>query len=179
MSTYIAFLRAINLGARRTFGKDDLRAAVEGAGCTGVETYLNTGNVLLRSSLRSRVRVESMLEETFLADRGFEVATIVFTPAELRGLAADAAAYGGLVSGGRHYLELLRSRPDADLVADLEALPVPGRLLRLSPRAVHLLVPPDHPNGTGAQLPSPLVKRLGVSTNRTAKVVAELASRWS
>ena len=43
--TYAAFLRAINLGATRKFPKDAIKAAVEGAGMTDVETYINTGNV--------------------------------------------------------------------------------------------------------------------------------------
>src|SRR4051794_20858140 len=45
MPTYVAFLRAINLGATRKFPKDAIRAATEAAGGSGVETYINTGNV--------------------------------------------------------------------------------------------------------------------------------------
>ena len=43
MATYIAFLRAINLGATRKFPKDAIKASVEAAGGTDVETYINTG----------------------------------------------------------------------------------------------------------------------------------------
>lgn len=88
MPTYIAFLRAINLGKHRKFPKDPLRAAVERAGFTGVETHINTGNVRLTTTMRSRARVEEALERSFVADRGFEVPTIVFTPRELTELTA-------------------------------------------------------------------------------------------
>ena len=44
--------------------------------------------------MRSRARIEAALEQAFLADRGFEVPTIVFTPAELRAVADEAAAFG-------------------------------------------------------------------------------------
>ncbi|HEY9564422.1 MAG TPA: DUF1697 domain-containing protein, partial [Nocardioides sp.] len=47
MPSYVAFLRAINLGAKRKFPKDDPRSAVESAGFTDVETHINTGNVRL------------------------------------------------------------------------------------------------------------------------------------
>jgi uncharacterized protein (DUF1697 family) len=57
MATYIAFLRAINLGATRKFPKDAIRASVEAAGGTDVETYINTGNVRFDSRLRSRAKV--------------------------------------------------------------------------------------------------------------------------
>lgn len=80
MATYVAFLRAINLGAKRKFPKDAIVAAVEAAGFTEVETYINTGNVRFDTTMRSRAKIEAALEEAFLADRGFEVPTIVFTP---------------------------------------------------------------------------------------------------
>ncbi len=58
VATYIGFLRAINLGAKRKFPKDEVVAAVERAGCTDVATHLNTGNVRFDSRLRSRAKVE-------------------------------------------------------------------------------------------------------------------------
>ena len=112
MPTYVAFLRAINLGATRKFPKADIVAATEAAGGTDVATHINTGNVLLTTTLRSRAKVEAALEQAYEADRGFAVPTIVFTPAEIREIAADAdgdgapgpplrlAAQGGADRGG-------------------------------------------------------------------------------
>ena len=87
---YVAFLRAINLGPTRKFPKAAIVEAVEDCGFTDVETYINTGNVRFRCSLRSRAKVEQALEKSFRKHAGFEVPTIVFTPAELRQVAADA-----------------------------------------------------------------------------------------
>ena len=44
MPTYIAFLRAINVG-KRMFANAAIVQACEDAGFTDVETYINTGNV--------------------------------------------------------------------------------------------------------------------------------------
>ena len=79
MPTYVAFLRAINLGATRKFPKDAIKAAAEKAGFTDVETYINTGNLRVTTRMRSRAKVEAALEKAFLEDRGFEVPTIAFT----------------------------------------------------------------------------------------------------
>ena len=84
MPTYIAFLRAINVG-KRMFAKGAIIQACEDAGFTDVETYINTGNVRVTTRLRSRAKVETALEEAFAASAGFDVPTIVFTP---RGRAA-------------------------------------------------------------------------------------------
>ena len=79
MPTYVAFLRAINLGPNRKFPKADIVAATEAAGGTDVETYINTGNVRLTSGLRSAAKVEAALEKAYEEQTGFAVPTIVFT----------------------------------------------------------------------------------------------------
>ena len=91
MPTYVAFLRAINLGPNRKFAKAAIVEAVEECGFTDVETYINTGNVRFTASMRSRAKVEQALEKAFRKHAGFEVPTIVFTTAELRQIAADAS----------------------------------------------------------------------------------------
>jgi len=175
VATYIGFLRAINLGAKRKFPKADIVAAVERAGFTDVETYINTGNVRFGTTMRSRPRIEAALEEAFAADRGFEVPTIVFTPAELRAVAADARRFAD-GHEGRHYVSLLKSEPTAAQVATLEAAGTAGEVAKVGGRAVHLLLGPNYHE---ARLTNALVeKHLGVATNRNLTVVEALAEKW-
>src|ERR1700742_3230902 len=89
MPTHLGFLRAVNIG-KRAYRTADLGAALEAAGYGEVDTYIQTGNIRVDSPLRSRAKVEAALEAVFLADRGFEVPTIVFSPAELAELVAGA-----------------------------------------------------------------------------------------
>lgn len=177
MATYVAFLRAINLGARRKFPMAGLRACLEAAGLADVETYINTGNVRFGSRMRSTGRVAAFLEETFLADRGFEVPTVVFTPAELRAVYADAMALEQPVAGEcRRYVTLLRDDPDATAAAAVDALSFEGEAARVIGRAVHVWLT----NGVqGARLDNARLERaLGVATTRDLKVIATLAERW-
>src|SRR6476619_5383158 len=106
MPTYIAFLRAINVG-KRQFRKASIVKACEDAGFTDVETYINTGNVRVTTPLRSRAKVEAALEKAFRTEAGFEVPTIVLTPAELSAVAAYAEE-AGKSHTGRHYVSLLK-----------------------------------------------------------------------
>src|ERR1700754_130933 len=110
VATYIGFLRALNLGPTRKFAKASIVRAVEAAGFTEVATYINTGNVRFDTTMRSRARIEAALEEAFLADRGFEVPTMVFTRAELRDIAADAERFAD-GHDGHHYVSLLKDEP--------------------------------------------------------------------
>ncbi|WP_243059409.1 DUF1697 domain-containing protein [Nocardioides sp. SR21] len=173
MATYIAFLRAINLGAKRKFPKDAIKAAVEGAGFTNVETYINTGNVRLDSTLRSRAKIEAALEKAFLADRGFEVPTIVFTQKELAAIAEEAASFG---HGGRHYVSLLKDVPTDAAVKAVEETSTAEEVAKVGGRAVHLLLGDNYHE---ARLTNAAVeKKLGVATNRNLTVISALAEKW-
>jgi uncharacterized protein (DUF1697 family) len=177
--TYVAFLRAINLGATRKFPKDAIRAAVEAAGGTDVETHINTGNVRLASRLRSRRRVEEVLEAAFLADRGFEVPTIVLTPQELLEVAEDAGRFAADHpghAGGTHYVSFLKHEPTPEGIAAVEEASSDGEVARVGRRAVHLLLGPAYHQ---ARLTNNVVeKHLGTATNRNLTVVRTLAEKW-
>lgn len=178
MATYLAFLRAINLGSTRKFPKADIVAAVEGAGFTGVETHINTGNVRFDTTLRSRAKIEAALEEAFLADRGFEVPTILFTPAELRTIADDAEELAaGQAQLERHYIYLLKSDPDPDRVEALVARSSGTNQVAVRNRAAHLLLGAGYTRGTVD--PFNVEKALGVvATNRNLTVIRAMAEKW-
>ncbi|GAA1132733.1 DUF1697 domain-containing protein [Nocardioides aquiterrae] len=175
MATYVGFLRAINLGATRKFPKDAIAAAVEAVGFSGVETYINTGNVRFETPLRSRARIEAALEDAFLADRGFEVPTIVFTPAELREIAADAEKFAD-GHEGRHYVSLLKKTPTEAQIAAIHERSSAEEVARVGGRAVHLLLGSNYHE---AKLTNAVVERLlGVATNRNLTVIRALAEKW-
>ena len=178
MPSYVAFLRAINLGAKRKFSKDEIRACVESTGATEVATHINTGNVLLTTKLRSRAKVEAMLEDAFRADRGFEVPTIVYTLAELQQMAADAdevaEELGDPVSV--HYITLLKDEPSKRQVSEIEALEYDGELARVRGRAVHLVL--AKPYNEAKLSNTRIEKALGVATTRNVTVIRALVSKW-
>ncbi len=177
MTTYVAFLRAINLGSRRTFPKDSIKAAVEEAGFTGVETYINTGNVRLDTRMRSPARIEDVLEKAFLADREFEVPTIVLSIADLVQVAADAVELAAARDGvGRHYVSVLKQTPTQAAVREAEALSTEAERVVVRGRAAHLLLGKNYHEAT---LDNAVVEKvLGPATNRRDTVITTLASRW-
>ena len=173
MATHIAFLRAINLGATRKFPKAAIVRAVETAGFTDVETYINTGNVRFDTTLRSRARIEAALEKAFEAEAGFAVPTIVFTPKELSAIAEEAASFG---HAGRHYVSLLKEAPTAAQVEAVEAAGSAQEVARVGGRAVHLLLGENYHE---AKLTNAVIeKHLGVATNRNLTVIRALAEKW-
>jgi uncharacterized protein (DUF1697 family) len=173
MTTWIGFLRAINLGATRKFPKDRIVAAVEAAGGTGVATYINTGNVRFEHELDDRAAVELVLEKAFEAEVGFAVPTVCVSPVELVEIAAAATR---LAHAGKHYVSLLKQEPSAESIALLEARAADGETLAVVGRGVHLMLGENYHQ---AKLTNTVVeKHLGVATNRNLTVIATLAEKW-
>jgi uncharacterized protein (DUF1697 family) len=175
MPTHIGFLRAVNIG-KRQYKTADLRAALEGAGYTDVETHIQTGNIKVGSPLRSSAKLEAELEALFLADRGFEVVTMVLSPAELTRVVAEADELAAdRTPAHGHYLTFLKNEPSAEAAAAVEALSGESETFLVRGRVVHLLY--DVPLGTSKT--APLVeKKAGPGTNRNLKVVRTLAEKW-
>ena len=179
MPAYVALLRAINLGARRKFPKVDVQRVVEETGATGVEVYLNTGNVLLGSRQRSCEAVAARLEAAFAADRGFDVTTVVLRPEALVQVAAEAeeVAAAAPFAVGAHYVSFLKEDPDEGGRAAFAALEAEGEAAAVEGRTVHLVLD-SKDRFHKAKLPPVVERHLGEGTSRNLTVVRELAGRW-
>jgi uncharacterized protein (DUF1697 family) len=176
MPTFIAFLRAVNVG-KRSYPMAELRQALTDAGFTEVETHIQTGNVLLRTTLRSRAKVTTALEKAMYDDRGFEVPVVLMTPAELAETLEEAREVGAGRELKGHYLSLLAKPPTAEGSAALEARSDGGEEVHVGKRAVHLLLTskPYHEAKTGN---AEVEGQLGVATTRSLTVITKLAEKW-
>lgn len=177
MPTYVAFLRAINLGAVRKLPRDAVRAATEAGGGTDVDTYLNTGNVRLTHRARSSARVAGLLERAYADEAGFDVPTIVFTPAEVAALTARGGELDDLHRpAGKHYVTLYAEPPAPEAVAAVEALEHPGERVVVEGRAAYALL--DGDVHTSRVLAARAFKDLGPGTARTLAVLRTVTERW-
>ena len=173
MATYVGFLRAINLGAKRKFPREAIVRATEAAGMTDVATYINTGNVRFDTTLRSRSRIESALEDAYREEAGFDVPTIVFTAKELKAIAERALTFG---ESERHYVSLLKDEPSAAAVKAMEEASTAKEVAKVGGRAVHLMLGANYHE---AKLTNAAVEKLlGVATNRNLTVIRALAEKW-
>lgn len=178
MPTFIAFLRAVNVGKRK-YPMAELRAALTDAGFEDVETHIQTGNVRLTTSMRSKESVREALERTMKADRGFEVPVIVLTPTELVEVYDDAKRFAAdhTESCTGHYVSLLQRPATAKEIAAFEARDVPGEHVRVGKRAGHLLIDKGyHEAKTGNDV---FEKTFGPATNRNLTVITRLVEKWT
>ena len=176
MATYIAFLRALNVGGR--FVKmDALRAGLSHKGFGDVESYIQSGNVRFTSSLRSADKVELAMETALEELCGFTVRTMVRTPAQLGEVASYGADLATPLDGDvRRYVAFLKEDPDDELRVMMNGWDVAGERAHVDGREVYLwLAHPSHE----AKLTNARIERRGVvATTRDWKVVAALGEKW-
>jgi uncharacterized protein (DUF1697 family) len=82
MTSFIALLRAVNVGGTGKLPMTDLKGMCESAGFRCVRTYIASGNVIFESKL-DEAAVKKALEKRLLAYAGKPVAVMVRTAAEM------------------------------------------------------------------------------------------------
>jgi len=87
MKSFVALLRAVNVGGTGKIAMSDLKAICEAIGCRGVRTYIASGNVVFKSS-RNEKQIKAAIEERLHAHFGKPVAVIVRTADEMAKVAA-------------------------------------------------------------------------------------------
>lgn len=82
METLILLLRGVNVGGAGKLPMAELRKHLEAAGFAGAKTYIQTGNIILRSKA-SGVDVLSKVQDLIETQFGFRPDGVVLTIAEL------------------------------------------------------------------------------------------------
>ncbi len=88
MTTFIALLRAVNVGGTGKLPMEDLRSLCAKAGFAKAQTYIASGNVIFscrKSERQVKVALEARLEDY----AGKKVGVLVRTAAEIAGVAAN------------------------------------------------------------------------------------------
>ena len=82
MKTFVALLRAVNVGGAGKLPMSDLKAICEAAGLAEVKTFIASGNVIFKSG-KSEAEIRAALEAGLKAYAGKPVGVLVRTAAEL------------------------------------------------------------------------------------------------
>ena len=156
MTTWLAFLRGVNLG-RRQMKMAELRAACEALGLTAVKTIAASGNVRFAADRDEglQARLEAGLEAAF----AFPVKVILRTAGEIEAMIA-AEPFAKVDPQADVALHVLLSDSPMAPTAALDAvLPAHIEVARLDPREIYL-VAHRLPNGRYTEGLVPLGKAL-------------------
>jgi uncharacterized protein (DUF1697 family) len=155
MARYVALLRGINVGGHAKVPMAALRQTCESIGCTGVATYIQSGNVVLDSPLDA-AKLRGELEKAIAEQLGVSPVVVIRTHAELDEV-ITANPFPTADTGHLH-VGFLTEPPDESTLAGLEH---PQEKLAVRGAHVYFLLP----NGMGrAKLPELYGRRVKIPT---------------
>jgi uncharacterized protein (DUF1697 family) len=83
---YVALLRGINVGGKNKVDMTQLKAVFDDSGMSSTRTYINSGNVVFDSAVRSKARLVQLLEEGIAKRFGFHVPVLLRDLKSMRAL---------------------------------------------------------------------------------------------
>jgi uncharacterized protein (DUF1697 family) len=172
---YIAILRAINLGARNKISMADLRALFADLGAADVQTYVQSGNVVFTSALRSPPKLIEAIEARIRDGLGLDITVLVRTKEELEEVVEANPFLGDGRDATWLYVTFLAEAPDAARVRELEAMNFEPDECRVVGRHAYLHCPDGY--GRSKLSNAFLERKLAVAaTNRNWRTVTALAA---
>lgn len=89
MKTYIVLLKGINVGGHKKVPMAELRELLSKSGFEDVQTYIQSGNVVLQSSEKKIQKIEETIKNAILDYFGFEVSVLAITRPDLKRIFDD------------------------------------------------------------------------------------------
>jgi uncharacterized protein (DUF1697 family) len=171
MNNYVALFRGINVGGKHIVPMQDLRDILSVLGCENIETYIQSGNVVLSSAAGAEdlsASITAAINERF----DFEPYVLVLSADRFCQIAAaNPYAEDGLEPKFLHVSFLTTNPVDSDLEA-LDKLKADSERFTLDDGAFYLCAP----DGIGrSRLASRVEQHLGVTaTSRNWRTVCKL-----
>lgn len=164
MASYVALLRAVNVGGSGKLPMKELKSMCEEAGFDSVRTYIASGNVVFESG-DSPERARSVLAKRLESWAGREIGLLVRSARQMADL-VEANPFPN-EPGDRVVVLFLDRSPPPDLEASVSGLG--DEIMR--PAASEVFI--HYPQGKG---PSRLSFDLGPATARNMNTVTRLAA---
>ena len=134
MTSFVALLRAVNVGGTGKLAMRDLEALCRDAGLADVRTYIASGNVVFTSEA-SEPELKAAIETRLLAHAGRRVGVLIRTAAEMAGVVADNPFPGA--PGNRVAAIFLDGRASPDMLDGVTGR-APDETLALGTREIYV-----------------------------------------
>lgn len=132
----VVFLRGINVGGHKKIKMAELRELLESEGFEDVETYIQSGNIVLRAQDTKTLsdRISEMIKNHY----GFEVPAIAFSASTLKAI-FDACPFDPAQKKDSYFLVLFE-KPDEALVEAIQSVQYPHEEFYITGKCIYLFV---------------------------------------
>jgi uncharacterized protein (DUF1697 family) len=176
-SDWIALLRGINVGGHNKLPMKDLRTALEEAGFDAVQTYIQSGNIVCTSHLRSAAGVGEKIGAVIEKEFFFRPQVFVLNADRFESLVAANPFPDAVADPSRLHVFFLDAEPGVSNLEKLRTLQGPREAFEVIDKALYLYAP----DGIGrSKLAASIDRslRVGVTARnwRTVEKLRQLAS---
>lgn len=84
LHTYVALLRAINVGGKNIIKMDALRDEFEKMGFLSIKTYIQSGNVIFQSDMTNKTKIEQKIEKALAARFSYDAKVLIRSKLEMK-----------------------------------------------------------------------------------------------
>ncbi|GAB5398873.1 MAG: DUF1697 domain-containing protein [Aureisphaera sp.] len=176
MRTVIVFLRGINVGGHKKIKMADLRDMLTSLGFETVQTYIQSGNVVLQTS---EANPETIIENGILDTFGWEVPVFVKTPLEIEAVLAQCPF--SEEKKEKSYFSLLHAVPTSENIELASQISYPNEEFHITDQCIYFYCATGF--GKAKLSNNWFEKKLGVSATarnyRTLTKMLELARALS
>ncbi len=174
MNTYIALLRGINVSGQKIIRMADLKAHLEELGWEGIQTYIQSGNIVFRSVEGNPRQLAHKIKQKLQDKYGLDVPTLVLEPHELMDIIRNNPfTRDPATQQDRLYVTFLFDMPLADLTRKLQELKQPNEQFKIEDKVIYLYYTEGY--GRAVMNNNAFEKRLKVeATSRNWKTINKL-----
>jgi uncharacterized protein (DUF1697 family) len=141
LTTYVALLRGINLGAVNKVSMKELRVVFGSLGHESVRTYVQSGNVIFESPSSRLKELAADIEEAVAKSFGVKAAVVLRTSRELYDVAENNPFPTEGVKPTSLQVMFLDERPSSKAVKTLDPNRSPPDEFRVKGREIYLWLP--------------------------------------
>src|SRR5580765_7829574 len=164
MPRHIVLLRGINIGSRNRIAMPELREALEEAGFADVQTYVQSGNIVLSSSSKADAvarKVEREISKRF----GLDIDVVVRTHAQIAKIVERNPLEKDAKDPKRYQVTFLSAKPSAAVMRKLEEAAAEKERVVLVGCEIYAW----HPEGVGRSRLWTLLAGRGLGVTATAR----------
>jgi uncharacterized protein (DUF1697 family) len=142
---YVALLRGINVGGKNKLPMKELSAIFGLAGCTEIQTYIQSGNVVCKASATVAKTLPVVVRAAIKKNVGHDVPIVIRTAEELASVARSNPFLAAGAPPETLHVAFLDDQPAPRAVATLDPARSPGDEFVARGREIYLRLP----NGVG------------------------------
>ena len=147
MNTYISLLRGINVSGQKKIKMLDLKLLYESLGFEGVQTYIQSGNVIFKDQQENITNLVAQIEQKILEEFGYQVTTFIYSPEDFQVITSNNPFLKATpdLEIKQLFVTYLSQAPEEKLIQELEPYAKNGEEYHLSGKILYL----NYPNSYG------------------------------